>query len=233
MSNDELSNDELRQYIADTVGSMAAVPRRRVLVAVDVIIRRHDNALARAEAAEALAYERLEDALSAEQRATDAELRAEEELEAQRESGDETNGFIDSLIAALDHPIRGDEVFLSEIVETATALKARVAELEAALVSRSELDSGPFNTLVRTIANRNWLSARVAELESQLAAQQWRPIDEPAPKGEIEVKMRCGVADDGGVYKIRTDIFVGWWTSADDSEWRPLPPAPDTQEPTL
>ena len=53
MSNDELSNDELRQYIADTVGSMAAVPRRRVLVAVDVIIRRHDNALARAEAAAA------------------------------------------------------------------------------------------------------------------------------------------------------------------------------------
>ena len=58
MSNDELSNDELRQYIADTVGSMAAVPRRRVLVAVDVIIRRHGNAEARAEAAEALAAER-------------------------------------------------------------------------------------------------------------------------------------------------------------------------------
>ena len=74
------------------------------------------------------------------------------------------------------------------------------------------------------------LRARVAELEAQLAAQQWRPIDEPAPKGEIEVKMRCAVTDDGGVYKIRTDIFVGWWTSADDSEWRPLPPAP--QEPT-
>ena len=53
MSNDELSNDELRQYIADTVGSMAAVPRRRVLTAVDVIIRRHGNAEARVEAARA------------------------------------------------------------------------------------------------------------------------------------------------------------------------------------
>lgn len=107
--------------------------------------------LARVEAAEALAYERLEDMLFAEQRATDADLRAE------------------------------------------------AAEAEAAR-----------------------LAARVAELESQLAAQQWRPIDEPAPKGEIEVKMRCAVTDDGGIYKIRTDIFVGWWTSADDSEWRPL-----------
>ena len=72
--------------------------------------------------------------------------------------------------------------------------------------------------------------ARVAELDAQLAAQQWRPIDEPAPKGEIEVKMRCAVTDDGGIYKIRTDIFVGWWTSADDSEWRPLPPAPQETE---
>ena len=129
--------------------------------------------LARAEAAEALAAERLEDALFAEQRATDAEL-----------------------------------------------------ERDGAILAASDAERHAENAMHGLAHFR----ARVAELESQLAAQQWRPIDEPAPKGEIEVKMRCAVTDDGGIYKIRTDIFVGWWTSADDSEWRPLPPAP--QEPT-
>ena len=62
---------------------------------------------------------------------------AEEELEAERETNEETSGFLDRLIAALDHPIRGDEVFLSEIVETAAALRARVKEAEA---ERAEAD---------------------------------------------------------------------------------------------
>lgn len=61
----------------------------------------------------------------------------EEELEAERETNEETSGFLDRLIAALDHPIRGDEVFLSEIVETAAALRARVKEAEA---ERAEAD---------------------------------------------------------------------------------------------
>ena len=124
--------------------------------------------------------------------------------------------------------------------------RAALDTIEAALNELEESGFARWEAMndVATAAGLNWMDAtqqdivdaikqaraRVAELEAQLAAQQWRPIDEPAPKGEIEVKMRCAVTDDGGVYKIRTDIFVGWWTSADDSEWRPRRPAP--QEPT-
>jgi len=131
-SYEPLSNAELVAHIETYAGLIYDMPLAERGRWQDEILGPARVLLERIEAAEALAYERLEAALFAEQRATDAELRAEEELEAQRERGDETNGFIDSLIAALDHPIRGDEVFLSEIVETATALKARVDELEAA-----------------------------------------------------------------------------------------------------
>ena len=109
-------------------------------------------------------------------------------------------------------------------------IRAFEAELEKLRSGFSFDTTKPCGMYVAALTRAEAAEARAAELESQLAAQQWRPIDEPAPKGEIEVKMRCAVTDDGGVYKIRTDIFVGWWTSADDSEWRPLPPAP--QEPT-
>ena len=167
-----LSNAELVAHIERYAGLMHSTPLSDGEW-LDDIIGPARVLLARAEAAEALAAKRLEDALFAEQRATDAEL-----------------------------------------------------ERDGAILAASDAERHAENAMHGLAHFR----ARVAELESQLAAQQWRPIDEPAPKGEIEVKMRCAVTDDGGIYKIRTDIFVGWWTSADDSEWRPLPPAP--QEPT-
>ena len=79
--SDELTIDELREYAATALGGTTTFQRRRVLKVVDILIDRHNAALARAEAAEALAYERLEAALFAEQRATDAEL-AQKEAEA-------------------------------------------------------------------------------------------------------------------------------------------------------
>lgn len=154
-----LSNAELLAHIETYAGLIYDMPLAERGRWQDEILGPARVLLERIEAAEALAYERLEAALFAEQRATDAELRAEEELEAQRESGDETNGFIDSLIAALDHPIRGDEVFLSEIVETATALKARVAELEAQLAAAH---LNPYNTaplaehVIVTLRTEGW-----------------------------------------------------------------------------
>ena len=96
-SYEPLSNAELVAHIETYAGLIYDMPLAERGQWLDDIVGPARVLLARAEAAEAPAYERLEDALSAEQRATDAEL------------------------------------FLSEIVETATALKARIAELEAAL----------------------------------------------------------------------------------------------------
>ena len=119
--------------------------------------------LARAEAAEALAYERLEDMLFAEQRATDADLRAE------------------------------------------------AAEAEAAR-----------------------LAARVAELESQLAAQGWRPVtEEPDADAMYPVRVQYR----GQVYLDREmrnwNRASGWndmFAQSKVVEWYPLPPAPQEPE---
>ena len=78
------------------------------------------------------------------------------------------------------------------------------------------------------------LVARVAELESQLAAQGWRPVTEKPDKPGWYV-----VYDSDGHVFYNADIFpyrVARWTGKWDSAfnglvdyWRPLPPAP--QEP--
>ena len=73
--------------------------------------------------------------------------------------------------------------------------------------------------------------ARVAELESQLAAQGWRPVTEKPDKPGWYV-----VYDSDGHVFYNADIFpyrVARWTGKWDSAfnglvdyWRPLPPAP-------
>ena len=75
------------------------------------------------------------------------------------------------------------------------------------------------------------LVARVAELESQLAAQGWRPVTEKPDKPGWYV-----VYDSDGHVFYNADIFpyrVARWTGKWDSAfnglvdyWRPLPPAP-------
>jgi hypothetical protein len=77
--------------------------------------------LARAEAAEALAYERLEDMLFAEQRATDADLRAEA---AEAEAAD-------AILAASDAAQREGNA-----MHALSHVRARVAELEAQLAAQ-------------------------------------------------------------------------------------------------
>ena len=131
--------------------------------------------LARVEAAEARAYQRLEDALFAEQRATDADIRAEE--------------------------------------TDADASRLRL-ELAAAKLGISAL------------------AARVAELESQLAAQGWRPVTEKPtepPDGETSEYLTW---NDFVGFTVRR-YHDGQFHSAfrkQPTHWRPLPPAPQETE---
>ena len=130
--------------------------------------------MARVEAAEARAYQRLEDALFAEQRATDADIRAEE--------------------------------------TDADASRLRL-ELAAAKLGISAL------------------AARVAELEAQLAAQEWRPVtDEPLVAMQYQVVVQHSrqqpTADHMAYYPS------SGWTGTDVIYWRPIPPLPPApQEP--
>ena len=81
------------------------------------------------------------------------------------------------------------------------------------------------------------LVARVAELESQLAAQGWRPVTEKPDKPGWYV-----VYDSDGHVFYNADIFpyrVARWTGKWDSAfnglvdyWRPLPPAPRSRRPS-
>ena len=69
---------------------------------------------------------------------------------------------------------------------------------------------------------------RVAELESQLAAQGWRPVTEkPEPDQKVEIIIEATF--DG--YGRKGWTTGGFYFNADfPTGWRPLPPAP--QEPT-
>ncbi len=146
----------------------------RIKVLLDVALEERNAALARAEAAEALAYQRLEDALFAEQRATDADIHAEE------------------------------------------------AEADA---SRLRLELMAANLDIEALA------ARVADLEAQLAAQQWRPVTEkPENPGWYSVYDSDGhVFYNADISPYRVARWTGKWDSAFNGlvdYWRPLPPAP-------
>ena len=107
----------------------------------------------------------------------------------------------------------------------AALARAEAAEAEAA---RLQYD------LDRQLYRADALAAHVAELESQLAAQGWRPVTEKPDKPGWYV-----VYDSDGHVFYNADIFpyrVARWTGKWDSAfnglvdyWRSLPPAP--QEP--
>jgi hypothetical protein len=156
--NEQLTSDELRQVLADWIRPMYTRERRKIAGLFEAVI-------ARAEAAEARAYQRLEDALFAEQRATDADIRAEE--------------------------------------TDADASRLRL-ELAAAKLGISAM------------------AARVAELESQLAAQGWRDFTEHPPIGELIqiVTVIDAVREEpDGLYRI-----------GHTSEWQTWRPAPQETE---
>ena len=127
--------------------------------------------------------------------------------------------------------------------------RAALDTIEAAL---NELEEGGFARWeamndVATAAGLNWMDAtqqdivdaikqaraRVAELESQLAAQQWRPGSEtPAPDWYQTAETIDGAFShayfDGAVWQGYPDNYPPMW-------YRPIPPLPASapQEPTL
>ena len=80
------------------------------------------------------------------------------------------------------------------------------------------------------LARAEAAEARVAELEAQLAAQQWRPVTEK-PMRDDEYLVWCN-SDEGCEILSYAVVFDTWYANDgnDPDYWRPLPPAP--QEPT-
>ncbi len=120
-------------------------------------------------------------------------------------------------------------------------LAARVAELEAA--SELAIDKWADAARSETQLRLDAAEARVAELEAELAAQQWRPVTEDWPPYNERVIIGHGGGYGGGwsafARRVRTDDRDDWlmdddttlaFESAVVAMRRPLPPAP--QEPT-
>jgi len=85
------------------------------------------------------------------------------------------------------------------------------------------------------LARAEEAEARVAELEAQLAAQQWRPVTEkPEKPGWYSVYDSDGhVFYNADIFPYRVARWTGKWDSAFNGlidYWCPLPTAP--QEPT-
>lgn len=168
-----LSNAELVAHIERYAGLMHSTPLSDGEW-LDDIIGPARVLMARAEAAEALAAERLEDALFAEQRATDAEL-----------------------------------------------------ERDGAILAASDAERHAENAMHGLAHFR----ARVAELEAQLAAQQWRPVTEkPVVTMQYQVVVQHSrqqpTADHMAYYPS------SGWTGTDVIFWRPIPPLPPAPQET-
>ena len=141
--------------------------------------------------------------------------------------------------------LRGAALFDTErVMGPVRALLARVEAAERD--ARNDLDDAELH-LRRAEAAATALAARVAELESQLAAQGWRPVTEDWPPYNERVIIGHGGGYGGGwsafARRVRTDNRDGDdWLMDDDTTLafesavvamrRPLPPAPAPQEPT-
>ena len=127
------------------------------------------------------------------------------------------------------------ELHLRRAEAAATALVARVAELEAA--SEPAIDRWASAARSETQLRLDAAEARVAELESQLAAQGWRPLGAP-PASTGEYLIGADYIPDVllAEYHADTDMWYqqlpdGEWQLADwATHWRPLPPAPQETE---
>ena len=100
--------------------------------------------------------------------------------------------------------------------------RQKIAGLFEAVIARAEAAK----------AEAARLAARVAELESQLAAQQWRPGSETPNAIDTYLVYRAAPPQNE---PWRYDFAV-WeddgWDAEGFTHYRPLPPAPDAQEPT-
>ena len=104
--------------------------------------------------------------------------------------------------------------------------RAEMAESEAtdAIITASDAAQREENAMHALSHFR----ARVAELEAQLAAQQWQPVTEkPEPDQKVEIIIEATF--DG--YGRKGWTTGGFYFNADfPTGWRPLPPAPQETE---
>jgi hypothetical protein len=117
---------------------------------------------------------------------------------------------------------------IPEVVGIRRQLSAALARYEAA-----EAEVAQWRGFVTAIQERLQVAlARVAELEAQLAAQQWRPVTEdwPAPDQTVPVRMRDGTIRWGYRYGDLWNLTGGRYSIGDVTHAYELPPAP--QEPT-
>jgi len=116
--------------------------------------------------------------------------------------------------------LRGAALFDTErVMGPVRALLARVEAAERD--ARNDLDDAELH-LRRAEAAATALVARVAELESQLAAQQWRPVTEDWPPYNERVIIGHGGGYGGGwsafARRVRTDNRDGDdWLMDDDT----------------
>ena len=116
--------------------------------------------------------------------------------------------------------------------ELVTQIEENLEWLRGASLFDTERVMGPVRAL---LARAEAAEARVAELEAQLAAQQWRPVTEkPEKPGWYSVYDSDGhVFYNADIFPYRVARWTGKWDSAFNGlidYWCPLPPAP--QEPT-
>ena len=130
--------------------------------------------------------------------------------------------------------------------------RAALDTIEAALNELEESGFARWEAMndVATAAGLNWMDAtqqdivdaikqaraRVAELEAQLAAQQWRPVTEkPEKPGWYSVYDSDGhVFYNADIFPYRVARWTGKWDSAFNGlidYWCPLPPAPQEATP--
>ena len=108
------------------------------------------------------------------------------------------------------------------------ALLARVEAAEAEAARLRDENAEAWFAFYRQQSRGDRLAARVAELEAQLAAQQWRPVTEkPEPDQKVEIIIEATF--DG--YGRKGWTTGGFYFNADfPTGWRPLPPAPQETE---
>ena len=106
------------------------------------------------------------------------------------------------------------------LLARAEAAEAEVVDLHRQLVETA--------TAMEEIEDeRLALLARVAELEAQLAAPQWRPVKEK-PVADDEYLVWCS-SYEGCEIQSYSSRLNHWYSNAgnDADYWQPLPPPPD------
>jgi BMFP domain-containing protein YqiC len=167
--------------------------------------------VAELEAASELAIDKWADAARSE---TQLRLDAAEARVAELESA---LGGLDALAPDYELP---DGAAVAMAIGNGQILTAGRHAIHSAVMS--VIDSNRDNEALR---------ARVAELEAQLAAQQWRPVTEkPEKPGWYVVYDSDGhVFYNAEIFPYRVARWTGKWDSAFNGlvdYWRPLPPAP-------